>query len=157
MVGSGPPIDPPGSNLLRLRSRSRSSAQRAGLPRRLAVRKLRSFGRNPQPHTLWNCWLAHGAWYLKWSLSEATPTPGNFWRRISRHQSVSQSLLTEISSVSTNEGPSTPAERHILKSSISPADVTVTAKTAKRALLFAEGKLFSFLLTLIMFHGRNSW
>ena len=47
---------------------------------------------------------------------------------------------TDTEDEEQNEGLSTPAERHNLKPSISPDDVTVTAKTAKRALLFAEGK-----------------
>ena len=47
---------------------------------------------------------------------------------------------TDTEDEEQDEGLSTPAERHNLKPSISPDDVTVTAKTAKRALLFAEGK-----------------
>ena len=47
---------------------------------------------------------------------------------------------TDTEDEEQNDGLSTPAERHNLKPSISPDDVTVTAKIAKRALLFAEGK-----------------
>ena len=64
-VGSGPPTNSLGRQSSREQDRNRSSTQSAAVSRRLAVRKLSSFRYIPQPDTLWICWLAHGAWYLK--------------------------------------------------------------------------------------------
>ena len=82
-----------------------------------------------------------GKWYCTCQPLSGTDeevSDGDSWK--TDGSEFSEGWETDTEDEEQNEGLSTPAERHNLKPSISPDDVTVTAKTAKRALLFAEGK-----------------
>ena len=90
----------------------------------------------------YNCrMLGIGKWYCTCQPLSGTDeevSDGDSWK--TDGSEFSEGWETDTEDEEQNEGLSTPAERHNLKPSISPGDVTVTAKTAKRALLFAEGK-----------------